>query len=1119
VRAAVLGGLAGLLLVGVVRADADALIDGFREPPAAARPRVWWHWMNGNVTQEGISRDLAWMNRVGLGGVQLVDAALRVPQIVDERLVFMSPGWCAAFRHAVATAKQRNLDLLLGGSPGWSQSGGPWVEPEQAMKKLVWSETRVAGGHPFKGRLRQPPTTTGPFQNVALANETLLSDDDGGITPQRYADAVVIAFRRLESDRKDESLQPQVTGSIGDISAAALADGDLEHALVLPYGTAQNPAYIQWDYGQPRQISAVSLALQGSSRFEFLVDPTLLVAELRSSDDGLSFRRVVQFFDATAKQMTRSFAPQTARYFRLVFPAAPGFQLDVDVPGFTLPKRVSARVAEAVLYSGLRVNRFEEKAGFFIGKNLDAAATPQAAGPQAAGTDVIPGQQILNLTDRLRPDGSLDWTPPPGDWVVLRAGYSLIGIRNHPAPPEATGLEVDKLSARHVRNYFETYLARYATCAGLPVSPTTQIAQGLDIDSWEAGAQNWTDEMPAQFAQRRGYALWRWLPALTGRIVNSAAATDAFLFDYRQTLGEMLVDNHHSQIANIARAHGMTVYGESHESGRAFVGDGMDAKRVVDVPMGAMWVGSTNPTAAYDSDLRESASTSHLYGKPYVAAESLTAGGPAFAVAPSDLKATADREFIDGVNQVFIHASVHQPLDDHKPGFTLGPFGQYFTRHETWAEQAGPWIKYLTRSAYLLQQGRPVADVLYYYGDDSNVTAEYGKALPVMPEGHDFDFASSHALSLLAVKDGRLTTRSGMSYRMLVLDPRTRLMTLATLRRIAALVRAGATVVGDKPQRSPSLADDAATFGRLAESLWNGHGYGRGRVLTQRSVAQALADIGVPPDFSYAGNHDDTALQFVHRQLDDGELYFISNRQNRGERVELSFRVVGKAPELWYADTGQRLPASYRIEGGRTVVPVTIDPQGAFFVLFRQSTTALQRDVPESRHEPITTLQGAWKLEFESGRGAPAAIELPALMSWTDHADAGVKYFSGTASYQREMLVPAEWLHEGRRIEIDLGVVKNLAEVRVNGQSLGVLWKAPFRLELTDALHAGVNQLEVRVTNLWPNRMIGDKQPGAAKLTFSTLDPYKADSPLLPSGLLGPVLIESLIGPAAAATR
>jgi hypothetical protein len=1091
----------------------SALEQGFKTPPDEAKPRVWWHWMNGNITKEGIKLDLEWMHRVGIGGFQNFDASLFPDQVVEKRLVYMTPEWKDAFQYATALADQLGLEEAIAGSPGWSESGGPWVQPAQAMKKLVWSETRVQGGTPFSGTLAKPPTVSGPFQNVPLFNwVAAMSGQTVKPPPEYYKDSVVVAYRVPSGDVPLASLKPTITSSGGTIDAALLWDGDLVKSSALPKAPVGEKAWIQIAFAQPQAIRSVSLALAG---FVFPFGPPPPGPDLEASDDGQSFRKIVNIPRSTAKQNTVSFAPVRARFFRVTFltlPPGPSGLGDIDIPLPPPPKE--HEIAELVLHTGARVNRFEEKAAFVPLAGLSDLPTPEVT----AG-DALAKGDIVDLTSKMRPDGALDWTPPPGEWVVLRMGYSLLGITNHPASPEGTGLEVDKLNPEHVRSYMTAYLDQYSSAVG-PLMGSRGL-RFLISDSWEAGAQNWTDDMIAEFTKRRGYDPRPWLPALTGRVAENAAASDRFLWDFRRTLSDMLAEYHYDQITAILKARGMGHYGESHESGRAFIGDGMEVKRTNDVPMSAMWTqrpGVNEDQPGSNADIRESASVAHIYGQNLVAAESLTAGSAPWAWSPATLKPTADKELAMGLNRFVLHTSVHQPLVDKGPGLSLGPFGQWFTRNETWAEQATPWIQYLARSSFLLQQGRFVADIAYFYGEDTNVTALFQQKAPPIPDGYNFDYVNADALMhRFSVSGGRLATASGMQYRVLALDPHSRSMSLPVLRKISDLVNAGAVVVGQKPIASPSLSDNDAEFRRVVDELWGGsgageHRHGAGTVYGDAAIEAVLSRLQVPPDFAYTKPKADTTALFVHRTLPDGDLYFVNNRQDRDEDLEATFRVSGREAEIWHADTGMRQPAPYRIASDRTTVPLHLDPWGAVFVVFRKPAAAPSRTIPAPVERSIATIAGPWTVRFQTERGAPDTITLDTLKSWSENADPGVKYFSGSATYSKTVDAPAGWFVAGARLWIDLGEVKELAEVSVNGMALGIVWKRPFRVDATGALKAGANVLEVKVANLWVNRMIGDRQPNAPKqYTFTRPVFYKADSPLLPSGLLGSVRVVQMV--------
>jgi len=1079
--------LAALLAAGTVPAQGpdDALAKGFADPPSGARPRVWWHWMSGNITKAGIKADLEWMKRAGVAGFQNFDAGLDTPQIVEKRLVYMTPAWKDAFRFTATLADQLGLEMAIAGSPGWSESGGPWVPPAQAMKKYVWSETRLEGGQPFSGLLPKPPSTTGPYQNMPSGRDK---------APEFYADSAVVAFRVPENDHSLAELGAKATSSGGAFDLAALTDGDLAASTLLPAAPVDAAAWVQIEFPRPQSVHGLTLFARRSDRRGRYGDP-----ELQASDDGKSFRSVLKL---PTEARTVAFAPVTARYFRVAVrtlapqPGPPrGPQDQPAEPAGTL-------VAELVLHTASPVNMFQQKAAFDAATGIYDLATPAAA----AG-DVVAKADVIDLTSKMRPNGRLDWTPPAGLWLVLRFGYSLTGARNSPASPEATGLEVDKLDKTYVKAYFENYLDQYKNATGGLMGK--RGLQYVITDSWEAGVANWTDRMFAEFAKRRGYDMQPWLPVLAGRIVESAEASDRFLWDFRKTLGDLTAENHYDQLTDILHARGMGRYTESHEGGRAFIGDGMDVKRRADIPMSATWLERPGKASFhYDSDVHESASVAHIYGQNLVAAESLTVYRNAWAYSPETLKSTADRMMTNGLNRFIIHTSVHQPVDDKIPGLGLGPFGQWFNRHETWAEMARPWTTYLARSSFMLQQGRFVADVLYYYGEDSNVTALFGEKMPDIPAGYRLDFASSDVvLSRLAVKDGRLVTSTGMSYRLLALDANTRHMPLAVLRKIRDLVGAGAVVVGAKPVDSPSLADDQAEFQSIAAELWGGN-RGQGRVFGSATVAEALASVGAAPDFAYAKHRPDTELAFVHRALADGDIYWVVNRNPRYETVETSFRVAGKEPELWHAETGAIEPASYLVANGRTAVPLRLAPDDAVFVVFRKPAAAPARALPDPVETELAKIPGPWEVAFQPGRGAPATARFDALRSWSESDDSGIKYFSGTATYKASFDVPAHWFVSGTRYWLDLGDVKNLAEVTINGKDLGIVWKTPFRVDATEALKPGPNTLEIKVANLWVNRLIGDKQPGVTKTyTYTAVEFYRADSPLLPSGLLGPVRI------------
>lgn len=1097
VLAALLFATSGLQPLGAAE-RADPLADGFADPPQSARPRVWWHWMNGNITKDGIARDLDWMKRVGIGGVQNFDANLGTPQIVDKRLAYMHPDWKDAFRYAVEQADQKGLEFAIASSPGWSETGGPWVQPKDGLKKLVWSETLVTGGKRFAGKLAAPPSTTGPFQTLPLSDPlAAIGGAEHKTPPAFYADVAVLAYPVSQADA---GAAPIVRSSKGDVDAAPLVDGSLETGVAMPRG-----APVTLTYAMPQTIRSATFFAPGE--MPPLTDPIITpILEVR---DGAGWRKIAEL-PVGEVPTTASFAPVTAREFRIVLgpytgPARIG--LGEGAPGavpinFFPPPAPDkpVNIAELRLSAEAKIDRFEAKAGYAVARDYYALS---AGVPDQAG---IPSRQVLNLTDRMKPDGTLDWTPPRGKWRIVRIGYSLLGTTNHPAPEEATGLEVDKFDGAAVRQYLQTYLGMYRDAAGAELVGQKGI-RALLTDSIEVGAANWTPRMIEQFKRLRGYDPTPFLPTLTGVIIGSRAESDRFLYDYRRTLADLMASEHYGTVAAVAHENGLRVYGEALEDVRPSLGDDMTMRKYADVPMAALWTWNRQsmPRPTLIGDMRGAASVAHIYGQNIVAAESMTAASAPWAFAPADLRRIIDLEFANGVNRPVIHTSVHQPTDDKLPGLSLAIFGQYFNRHETWAEMAKPWVDYIARTGFMLQQGRNFADVAYFYGEEAPLTALYAQApLADTPKRYAFDFINPDALlNQLSVEGGELVAKSGARYKALYLGGASSRMTLPVLRRIAEFADAGVTIVGAAPQSSPGLKDDPAEFDALVRRIWGG----KANVIARGPIEAALAARGLGPDFSYSGEAE---LLFVHRKLDDGDAYFLTNRRDRAEHVEARFRVAGKAPEIWRADTGAYEPVSYRIEGGETIVPLDFAAEDSFFVVFRKPASAASLLVASGAKTLAATLAGSWTVTFQSGRGAPVSAELASLSSLSDNADPGIRYFSGVATYRKSFRLP-KGVKAGAPLWLDLGRVGDLAEVWVNGKQLGSVWHAPYRIDIGSAVRSGTNKLEVRIADLWVNRLIGDAQSGAQKITWTALPTYTPAAPLRPSGLIGPVqfMVES----------
>ena len=985
---------------------------GFQEPPQEARPRVWWHWMNGNITRDGIDKDISWMHRVGIGGFHCFDAAFWGKSIVEHRLVYMSPEWQEEFRHAVSMADSLGMEVAVASCPGWSNTGGPWVKPEQAMKRLVWSQTRVKGGKKLNITLPEP------------------NKDE-----RWYADICVIAVKANSADKTMEELGATFTTS----------------------DSLQPHYWIQYQFKRPVTIKALSIK-DGNYRSIWAAQPAPVTKWLEVSDDGVSFRRVCGIPHGSVGWQTIDIEPTRAQYFRITFEKRPG----------TTP--------ELKLYTTPRINHAEEKAGFASPSDMMDFLTTAKADEAIRLTDVV------NVTEYVDANGVLTWKAPKGDWKIYRFGYTLTGKENHPASSEATGLEVSKIDKQAFTDFLEYYLNTYQEATGGMMGK--RGLHYLLIDSYEAGWETWCAKMPQEFEQRRGYSLLPWMPVLTGEIIGSAEQSEEFLYDWRTTIGELIEECMYENAARIAHEHDMETYFESHENGRLYLADGMNVKRQADIPMAAMWtipkgVKADNSNASMaESDIRESASVAHLYGKPLVATESLTANGMsggAYSYYPGSLKATADLEMSCGTNRFVIHESAHQPVDDKKPGLGLMVYGQWFNRHETWAEMAKAWTDYLARSSYLLQQGRNVADVLYYYGEDDVITSLFAHEHPAIPPGYNFDYLNKEALLDLITYDGEhFVTPSGSQYSVLVLSKCCRHMSEPVRAKLADLQRQGAPVIDEKTQ------------------------------------PMTMALLGIQHDVMTA---DMSNLRYVHRTTGDSEIYWLNNRTEEARTRDIYFRVCGLEPTLWHPETGKIEEVSYEMNDVGTIVHLDMLPEDAFFVVFSGKTQRDRKSILKKIEIPLIEIDTPWTVHFDEQWGGPASIVFPKLISYTESSDDGIKYYSGTAVYENSFTVSQKDIDHASTL-LDLGEVGCMAQVTLNGIEVGTLWKTPYQIDISGAVKAGENRLEIKVANQWVNRIIGDLQPDCSKkYTYTPTDFYKADSPLLPAGLMGPVTIKKLYLP------
>lgn len=1066
--------------------EASSLAGGFCNPPDAARPQTFWYWINGNVTREGITADLEAMKRAGIGGVELYNIG---GHGTSGPVNVMSPEWRELMRHAITTAGKLGLEVDLNNSPGgWSSSGGPWITPEISMQKLTWSETRIEGGKAFSGPLEQPATNEGWYRDVA-----------------------VLAFPTPPAERGGMP-RPSITCSDPTFETALLTDGDeSKHGTI---AGSDDDQFIQFIYDQPFLVRSLRVYPR---RFGSVPKGRLL-----ASDDGRAWREVLAFEPSRNwSSLDAVFAATKARYWRIEFLG-----------------RNPVDLAEVVLSPGYRTAEWTGKA-MRDQYGLDKPRfTPAAfaAPPECC----IPLDAIRDLTGAMDDDGKLTWDVPPGEWTVMRFGHTATGQRTGPAGPGADGLDCDKFDPAALDVHWAQGMK--------PLLDDPELGkhiQSIHIDSYEMGAQNWTRNFAAQFAKRRGYDLLKYLPALTGRVVQDTETTERFLWDFRQVCCGLLADNYFGHMRELCQREGKQLTIEPYHQVQF---KSVTAGGFADVPMCEFWSGSLPGPYWY----KLGASPGHVYGRRIIGAEAFTApreAGGNFTTDPWALKVLGDLAFCGGVNRYIFHVFVHQPWLDRAPGMTLAAFGTHFERTNTWFEQMPAYTRYISRCQYLLSQGRFVADILYYDGENAPDDGYSPVGVIAPPAGYDYDVCDERALrERVTVADRRLVLPDGISYRVLVL-PDTDRMTPGLLRRIRELVVAGATVVGPRPISSPSLAGQPAAdqeLKSLVNELWGpdskstkiDRACGKGRVVWGTPLKDILGALSQAPDFE--ARNAAAPINYIHRTLDEGELYFVASTSDDVQNADCVFRTSGGHLELWDAVSGEIRPLSAsRKESGRTVVALEFLPRQSFFLFFKKTATPGGRtstNFPQAT--VVAEVSGPWDVAFDPKWGGPAKARFDKLIDWTTHADAGIRYYSGKATYRTAFDAPTSV--DGKSpLYLDLGTVKNVAELRLNGIALGTVWCAPWRVQVRDRLKMRGNLLEIDVVNLWPNRMIGDEQlpedcewqesghggkelksfpawlignqpRSSGRFTFSTWKHFTKDDPLLPSGLLGPVTLQQV---------
>jgi len=1224
--------------------------EDFKNPPLEARPSTYWMWMNGNITKEGITKDLEYMKRTSYGAAMMFNTSVG---IVPGTVKYGSPEWDDLTLHACKEASRLGLELYLQNSPGYSGTGGPWITPEYSMKQLTWTE--IIASTDKKGQIQlvlpQPMTKLG-----------------------YYKDIQVLAYPSLECEQKSfQDLVKKIVVNGKEIEKSIMLDENPDSKIRME----EKQNVIEFQLLAPFEARSISVFRDREKPIDPHDGPRDYPAtfNIQVSSDGVNFNDVTTFGCPALRAVDvpgiAGFEPVTGTFFRLIT-KNPTWICDVN------------------FYSAPRLKDWTAKTNL-ISQKVDLSENNQVVDPKL----LIDPAQIIDVTAQMDQYGNLTWKASKGRWTIVRIGQTTTGEVVAAAPTSGIGLDCDKFDKKALDMHFDLFLDPLLTKLK-PYCGTTLKA--LMMDSWEAGKQNWTTALPEYFKAKRGYDVNPYLLTMTGRIIGSVSETEHFLWDMRRTHTDMFNENFLDHFKERAARFNLKFAGEPYGDGNF---ESIEYAERLDYPMSEFWVhyiyGGVTTT-------KLAASTAHSFGRKIVGAECFT-GTPfnsKFTEHPYAMKVEGDWMMTLGVNRFVYHTFAHQPYVG-EPGnlMTMGPFGTHLNRNSTWAEQAVEWNTYNSRCAALLQQGLFVADVCIL--KDEAISAgisDYDIEEPLVPKGYRWDVIGRTALlKRFSVKDGNIVLPDGMSYRLLVL-PEMKKISPEILRRLKKLVEEGMTLLltGSQPTGYMGLdmqKNDEVNY--LLNEFWHADGFGKGKIYHGASIVEVLNKLNIKPDFSYTSENPDAQIHWIHRTVNGEEMYFVSNHRRRSEKIIATFRVQGLQPELWNAETGETgVELTYQTAGNLTKVPVELNESGSVFIVFRkkgngnatvadfpavdshklaavkktfslsfwtkpetfahpgrgfiiypmegekifgaghalvgismgqngvkvferagkskmvlesakpvtgwtfvslvyqdgvptlylngekmltgkESTmtvhpglgqpaaeeqyigsfegdmTAVQLDANALNETQIKAqfakglpapmlptgikvlnlLNSDWNVQFPAWSKAPAEISLPELVSLSKHADFNVKHFSGTATYLKDLNLKNEDLRYPKRIYLDLGRVENIAEISINGQKAGLVWKAPYRIEITSLVKEGTNNLKVEVTNLWPNRMIGDEfyppeneydeygrikffpdwyvhqqsRPKNERVVFSPWKQYSNTDPLLESGLLGPVHI------------
>ncbi|MGQ1783604.1 MULTISPECIES: glycosyl hydrolase [unclassified Saccharicrinis] len=1048
---------------------------GFETPSDTNTVWCYWYWINDDISKDGITKDLLAMKEAGIG-VALIGNIN--PAGVDGEVPMLSEDWWSHMVHAVTEGKRIGVDIGIFNCPGWSQSGGPWVDYTKAMRYLTYSETKVQGSKLIKVHLPKPK--------------------------EEFQDTHTLAFKTADGEKRDLINIPTILNcSKKGFELNNLIDNNLTTAITFP---AKKNLELSFNFNLSEAIKARQITINPSQPFSCNCK---LYAELNGEE------KLVKAFVFDRSNLSVNVGPITKGALALSLPNAESKRFKLVCNNFKSLRSRKYGFAEINISEAPVLDRYIEKQ---LGK-MHPTPTPQwntysweMQGDQVSRELCIDVKELIDISDKLDSNGLLTWEAPVGEWTILRIGMSPTGTKNSPSAPQGQGYEIDKMNGELAQFHFDNFVGEFLK--RIPEESKSAFKYVI-ADSYEMGSQNWTDGYEVKFKEKYGYDPVKYLPVLSGRIVGSVEESERFLWDLRRSIADDVAYEYVGGLRKASKQHNLKTWLENYGHW-GFPGEFMMYGGQSDLIGGEFW----NEGSLGNIECKASSSTSHTYGKRITSAEAFTASRKSYLRHPAMLKKRGDWSLTEGINHFVLHLYIQQPDDNRKPGMNAW-FSTEFNRHNTWFNQADNYFDYLRRCQHLLQQGNYAADVCYFIGEDAPIMT--GGRVPEIPHGYSYDYINAEViLDRLTVKEGKFVLPDGMSYSILVLPP-VKTMRPEVLAKLEQLIKQGGIILGQKPLKSPSLQDYPqcdVDVKKMADKLWAApyvegkmsNSYGKGKVLDGYNLSEVFTALSLKKDF---GLPEDVPLLWTHRRMPGMEIYFITNQSDGEIDIKPTFRVdQSLKPQLWDAVSGEvRALNDYKITDEGSIVPIKLKSAQSCFVVFvnterRSVKEGYATNFPEP--ELLQTIEQPFSVDFTNKEiGPKEPIVFNTLTDWSLSDNDKIKFYSGSAIYKTTFSI--DQLPANGEFYINLGKVSVMAEVKINGKALGGVWISPYRLNVTNALKKGKNDLEIEVVNLWRNQLIKDeKLPDDQRYTWLVIDDVKEGEKPHSSGLLGPVTIETI---------